>query len=161
MTDSIDNNILDNVDKYQTVYDWIILSDCDQVSIVAPGTVPDYYNKLYPSYGITVRYYDYDPKFTDVDNFTICDVVFDRPTLTGLIVSCNAQKMYPLGRLYQGEFIIIGTDANHNGDCNPVTSCQQLIEQNNISTVYKQARATHSGHERFTYTTYIVWGTND
>ena len=45
--------------------------------------------------------------------------------------------MWPLGKLFKNrEFILIGDDEGHNGDCNPITSCEQLVKQNNIVEVY-------------------------
>ena len=32
--------------------------------------------------------------------------------------------------------ILKGDDKEHNGDCNPIKSIDQLIEQNNITNVY-------------------------
>lgn len=162
MTANLDNiEIETGVDKYLTPYDWIILSDNDIVSMIAPGILPEYYEKLQKSYGINYHCYDYDPKFAEVDGYTVCDVVFDGVELPGLIVNFNAHKMYPLGKMFRGEFIIMGNDFEHNGDCNPIYSCQQLIEQNNIHTVYKMAVSDHWGHEQFNHNNYMIWGRND
>jgi hypothetical protein len=35
--------------------------------------------------------------------------------------------------------ILIGDNDQHNGDCNPIESCEQLIIQNKITKVYSTA----------------------
>ena len=42
----------------------------------------------------------------------------------------------PSGKMHKGILILRGDDKEHNGDCNPITSVNQLIEQNEIETVY-------------------------
>jgi hypothetical protein len=157
----IDDTVETGVDKFMTPYDWIILSDNDVVSFVAPATLPDYYEKLNKSYGINYHCWDSDPKFKNNSKYTVSDVVFDSVILPGLIVNFNSHKMYPVGKLFRGEMILMGSDNCHNGDCNPVYTCEQLIEQNDIHTVYKMAIADHWGHEQFKYKTYMIWGRND
>jgi hypothetical protein len=160
MTDEICEIELD-VDKFAIPYEWIILSDNDSSSFIAPGILPEYYQQLRKSYGIDYKCYDYDPKFRNIENYVIKDVIFDSVDISGLIVNFNCHKMYPIGKIFSGEMILIGSDNRHNGDCNPILDVQQLIEQNNIHTVYRKAIATHYGHEQFNYKTYMVWGRND
>lgn len=143
-----------------TPYEWIILSDCDVVSMIAPAVLPEYYNNL-RSLGIDYHSYDYDPKFNNNHEYTVGDVIFDGMVLSGLLVNFNAQKMYPIGKIHTGQMIICGSDRAHNGDCNVVTSCEQLIEQNNIHTVYGQMTANHNGYNKLDHTVYLVWGRND
>lgn len=150
-----------NVDKFRTIYDWIILSEHDDVSMIATGDLPDYYESLTKSFAINYHCYDYDPKFKNNPRYTVCDVIFDSPQLNGLLVNFNAQKMYPIGKIYNGEMIVIGSDFKHNGDCNVITSCEQLVEQNNLHTVYKMAICNHYGYDIFNHNIFMVWGRND
>lgn len=102
--------------------------------------------------GIKAKAYDYDSKFSGVDNYEVKDFVFDGlPTDVDLIVNWNCEKTYPLGLLYEGDMILIGDNKKHNGDCNPVSSCEQLIKQNKINTVYNMFE--EGNH-------YIVHGSN-
>ena len=38
--------------------------------------------------------------------------------------------------MHKGIFILRGDDKEHNGDCNPIYSVYDLIEQNNLTEVY-------------------------
>jgi hypothetical protein len=154
------SEIIENVDKFLTPYEWILLSDNDTVSMVGPGVLPEYFKNL-QDMAINYHCWDYDPKFANNSQYSVNDVIFDNVTLPGLIVNFNAQKMYPIGRLFKSEMILIGSDAAHNGDCNIITSCEQLIEQNNLHTVYGRAIADHYGFERYNHRLYMVWGRND
>lgn len=141
--------------NYQTPFDWIIESEWDNVSFVAPAELPWEYHDL-PKLGINYCCYDIDPVYSDYEYYRICDPIFDPVDLAHFIVNFNAQKMYPIGKLYKGEFIIVGSDIAHNGDCNIITSCEQLIEQNMLHTVFdKKSIVTN----RCTY--HFVWGRND
>jgi hypothetical protein len=45
--------------------------------------------------------------------------------------------MWPLGKIYKDrEFILVGDNERHNGDCNPITSNRMLIEQNGIEEIW-------------------------
>ena len=101
--------------------------------------------------GINARAYDYDPKFEGVEYYETKDFVFDEVEFEELVVNWNCEKTYPLGRLFQGDMILIGDNKKHNGDCNPVVSTQQLIDQNNIIKVYNSFE--YKNH-------YVVHGSN-
>ena len=141
--------------NYQVPFDWIMRSDWDNVSLVAPGDLPWQYTDLH-KLGIRYKCFDIDPIFTGREYYQICDPIFDTVEMSDCIVNFNAQKMYPLGKVYKGEFIIVGSDISHNGDCNIITSCDQLVEQNMINTIL-ETKAIPTN--RCTY--YFVWGRND
>lgn len=141
--------------NYRIPYDWIMESDWDNVSLVAPADLPWEYENI-SRMGISYHCYDIDPRYSSYETYTICDPIFDPVTLSRCIVNFNAQKMYPIGKVYKGEFIIVGSDTMHNGDCNVITSCEQLIEQNELHTVYKKLEIPTNRN-----TFYFVWGEND
>ena len=90
------------------------------------------------SMGIETIAYDYDPKFKSNPNYMVKDFIFDDIKFDAeLVVHWNCEKTYPLGRIYKGDMLLIGDYDLHNGDCNPISSCEQLIEQNLITQVYE------------------------
>jgi len=115
------------------------------------------------AFDISVTAIDYDPKFADAgifttwnaldikENYIVKDFIFDNIKFGECIVHFNCEKTYPIGRLYKGDMILIGDNDQHNGDCNPITSCEQLIEQNKITKVFDQ----YQDGKHF-----IVYGTN-
>jgi hypothetical protein len=80
--------------------------------------------------GIELDVLDYDPKFNNPR-----DAIFDKVTFNELVIDFNAEKHYPIGKIFKGDMIIIGDNDQHNGDCNPITSTNQIIEQNEINKV--------------------------
>lgn len=141
-------------DHFQ-IYNWLINSDWNHVDYVAPGVLHDRFY-LVPDVGITYTCYDSDPRFKNNKDYKVCDVIFDPVSLGETVINFNAHKMYPIGKVHKGEFIITGTSLAHNGDCNVISSCDQLIEQNLLHTVYKKA---HIPTNRLEY--FMVWGRND
>jgi hypothetical protein len=135
---------------HRIAFDWLMESGWDNVSFVAAGRISDRFYSII-NLGIDYHCYDMDPVIVR-DDYTLCDVIFDPITLSKNIINFNAQKMYPLGKVHKGEFIIIGSSDRHPGDCNIVTSCKQLIEQNEIHTVIKAIDIPNYS---------IVWGRND
>lgn len=105
--------------------------------------------------GINITAIDYDEKFKGMNSYVCADFVFDDVTFGECVVHYNCEKTYPLGKIYKGDMILIGDDQGHNGDPNPITSHEQLIEQNNITEVYETDTWTKRG-----VTHYLVWGTN-
>lgn len=105
------------------------------------------------SFEIDVNAIDYDPKFfgSGGSGYEVKDCIFDEVEFGECVVHFNCEKTYPIGRLYKGDMILIGDNDRHNGDCNPVTSCEQLIEQNQIVEVFEQY--INGKH-------FIVYGTN-
>lgn len=140
---------------HNTLYQWLIESDWDSVSYVAPGMLPEEFYRI-RSMGINYTCYDIDPRFKNNPDYKVCDVIFDHVDIGTQIINFNAHKMYPLGKVHNGEFMIAGTSFGHNGDCNVISSCDQLIEQNELHTVYRTA---HVPTNRIEY--FMVWGRND
>jgi len=137
----------------QLAYDWLMESEWEQVSYIAPGEIPHRF-LMVDRLGIEYNCFDMNPMYKG--KFIICDVIFDYPEgIYNNILNFNCHKMYPIGKLYRGEFILIGSDDRHPGDCNPVDSCDQLIEQNLLTTVYKQAKVS-TDRNNF----YLVSGNN-
>lgn len=137
-------------EDHRIVFDWLMESDWDEVSLVATGRISE---KFYSIKNLEMNYhcYDMDPAIVRND-YTLCDIIFDPVKLSKNIINFNAQKMYPMGKLHKGEFIIIGSADKHPGDCNVITSCRQLIDQNEIHTVIKTIEIPNYS---------IVWGCND
>lgn len=141
--------------EYGIPFGWILESDWDFAHLVAPADLPSEYNSLIDA-GINYHCYDIDPKYKSYPKYTICDPIFDPVELGQTIVNFNAHKMYPIGKVHKGEFIIVGSDDEHNGNCNIIRSCDQLIEQNLLHTVFKKEIFRTN---RCNY--YFVWGNND
>ena len=121
---------LDNV-----VREMLFLAPGETVSIIGPGESRNLYDYLINFF--SVEMIDYDIRFRDDNNIICKDIVFDEYEPGEIIVNYACEKMWPLGKLFKDrEFILIGDDEGHNGDCNPITSCEQLVEQNNIVEVY-------------------------
>jgi hypothetical protein len=108
------------------------------------------------SMGVSCSYYGIDPEYYLDSKYTVCDVIFDNLTLEGLIVHVNAQKTYPIGKVYTGEFIIIGHSAHNVGDCTSLTSCDIIVEQNNITDVKIKLDLNIDNKDY-----HIVWGSNE
>jgi len=123
-----------------------VISDYDDVILCACADKRTLINGL-KSMGINVRAIDYDPKFKDNPSYECKDFIFDDVDLSAdLVVHFNCEKTYPI--LCEGDVLLIGDDKRHSADCNPITSCQQLIDQNKIIEVYDtkeitQNRITH------------------
>ena len=109
--------------------DLIIEDGCESVTLVGHG---DRANLIRDVQGILseVDLVDYDPKF---DNPR--DAVFDDIDFKELVVVFNAEKHFPIGQLTSRRMIVVGDNDQHNGDCNPISSCEMLIEQNNMVDV--------------------------
>ena len=112
-----------------------LLLEYDTVTLVACNDKKQLIEDLL-SMGIEVKAYDYDPYFNNFEHYEIKDFVFDEVELKGCVVNFNCEKTYPLGLIHKGDMILIGDNDKHNGDCNPIESCEQLIIQNKITQVY-------------------------
>jgi hypothetical protein len=143
---------LRNCGMTEWIYSRIIgLSEAKTIALVGVSNKRELYNLLKDDYDVTM--YDYNMEYND----TVCkDVVFDIELKEDLIVNFACEKMYPLGDIYKSrEFILIGDSEFHNGDCNPIESTQQLIEQNHIKDVYDTTTFT-----RWRGKYYLVYGCN-
>ncbi len=138
-----------------------ILLQYDSVTLVACNEKGyDYVTKL-NALGVHVQAIDYDPKFELYkDNmfkhlrraYQVNDIIFDTVEIKGEVIAhFNCEKTYPIGRIYKMDMVLIGDNKQHNGDCNPISSCQQLIDQNELTKVYDQFE--ENGH-------YVVYGSN-
>jgi len=109
--------------------DTIIENGYDSISLVACNEREDLIYNL-EGLGLEVDVVDYDPKFSFPR-----DAIFDNIKFKELVIDFNAEKHYPIGKVYKGDMIVIGDNDNHNGDCNPIDNVDILIEQNNIKTI--------------------------
>tara|TARA_Y100000361_G_scaffold147456_1_gene159010 strand:- start:1316 stop:1735 length:420 start_codon:yes stop_codon:yes gene_type:complete len=107
--------------------------------------------------GIEVDNINYDINFLDMPSVICKDFVFDDIPLKKCIINYNCEKTYPVGRIHQGIFILRGDNKEHNGDCNPIFSVNDLIEQNNLTEVFDQYQVKSRNKK---YTHYYVYGTN-
>lgn len=120
------------------------------------GLEYDTFEKL----GYNCNYYDIDKFVCDAnrhltDNVYNIDVVFDNITIdNGIIINKYCENTYPLGKIYKGTFILIGSDNPHLANINNITSCDQLIEQNNITKVID------TKHFKMKHNYYLVSGCN-
>lgn len=108
---------------------WIVSSGHETVSFVGANERTWLSGRL-DGLAINVDFVDSDPKFANPR-----DAVFDDVDFPELVVVFNAEKHYPIGRLVEAEFIIVGDNDQHNGDCNPIDSFDKIIEQNSITNV--------------------------
>jgi hypothetical protein len=86
-------------------------------------------------------FYDFDEIIHDVnllytENCVKKDVIFDKITMNGIKIHRYCEYTYPIGKIYDGDFILVGCDDESLHICNPITSTDQLIEQNEIQKVY-------------------------
>ncbi len=134
--------VMTKVDRW--IYNTItIYSEAKSIAIVGPADKKLLYLELknIGPYNMKKRFavtmYDYDPQRAGED-ITTADVVFDLELKEDLIVNYACEKMWPLGKMYKGkEFILVGDDEHHNGDCNPITSNKQLVKQNELKDVWE------------------------
>lgn len=95
------------------------------------------------TFNIEARCIDYDPKFKAIDGYECADFVFDDVDLNAdLVIHMNVEKTYPVK--LSGDVILRGDNECHNGDCCPVTSCEQMIEMYDVKEVYEKNE--HDGH---------------
>jgi hypothetical protein len=113
-------------------------SDAETIAIVGPAGKRNLYDEFKTiKHFKEVNMYDYDPALKNDKNIINKDVVFDVELKEDLIINYACEKMWPLGKIYKGrEFILIGDNEKHNGDCNPITGNKMLIEQNEITEVW-------------------------
>lgn len=124
----------------------IMESEAESVSFIGPNERPWLIMQV-EGMGVEVDVVDSDPKFE-----TPRDVIFDDVELKELAVVFNAEKHFPVGKKFKGQpIIVIGDNEQHNGDCNPITSCDQLIDQNNLDFCFSSEEMDDH---------FIVWGTS-
>jgi len=86
-------------------------------------------------------FYDFDETVHEKnlqysDNCMMKDVIFDDIPMKGVKIHRYCEYTFPIGRIYDGEFILTGCDDDSLHICNPIKSVDQLIEQNQIKDVY-------------------------
>jgi len=129
-------------------------TDCESISMVGVSDKREMYEQL--KHMFDVEMIDYDIRFKYNKGVICKDVIFDKVELKDLIINYSCEKMWPIGKIYKGrEFILVGDNEHHNGDCNPITSCEQLIEQNELTEVYDKYE-----FKRWRGRYYVVHGCN-
>tara|TARA_A100001037_G_scaffold55112_1_gene47412 strand:+ start:15128 stop:15547 length:420 start_codon:yes stop_codon:yes gene_type:complete len=137
----------------EKLFDWII--NHDELSIVCCPSfrVVNTIKKL----GIVVDNINYDINYKDMPSVICNDFVFDDVRLRECVLHYNCEKTYPVGRMHEGVFILRGDDKEHNGDCNPTFSIDQLVEDNKLTEVFDHYQKSSKNRK---YTHYYVYGTN-
>ena len=137
----------------EKLFEWVV--NHDEVSLLC---CPNFriYNTI-KKLGIDIDNINYDINFKDISNIICKDFVFDNVPLKECVINYNCEKTFPVGRMHKGVFILRGDDKEHNGDCNPIYSVQDLIEQNNLTEVFDHFQKTSRNKK---YTHYYVYGTN-
>jgi hypothetical protein len=140
------------IDKW--IYQRVFGSDYETISMIGVSDKRELYVQL--KHVFDVEMVDYDIRFNEDEDIISKDVVFDDVKLNELIINFACEKMWPIGKMYKGrEFILVGDNGRNNGDCNPITSCEQLAEQNELTEVYAQ-----SEFKRWRGKHYVVYGCN-
>ena len=136
------------------LFEWII--NHDEVTLLC---CPSFlFLKKIKGLGIDVESINYDINFRDIPTITCKDFVFDDVTFKDCVVNYNCENSYHVGKLKSELTLILkGDDKEHNGDCNPIKSIDQLIEQNNITDVY-DSFVIKSRNKK--YNQYCVYGSN-
>tara|TARA_B100002019_G_C21200548_1_gene563787 strand:+ start:361 stop:888 length:528 start_codon:yes stop_codon:yes gene_type:complete len=104
------------------------------------GTDYDLFNKM----GFDCHYYDMDEVVCDANknltqNVYNVDIIFDNVRLRdAVIVNKYCENTFPIGRVFKGNFILVGSDNPHLSNVNKITSTEMLIEQNRLTTIYEQ-----------------------
>lgn len=134
----------------EKLFDWIL--NHDEISILC---CPKFnLVKTIRKLGIEVDNINYDINYRDMPNVICNDFVFDNVRLKECVLHYNCEKTYPVGKMHKGIFILKGDNKEHNGDCNPIFSIEDLIEQNEITEVFDSQITTNR------YTQFLVYGTN-
>ena len=130
-------------------------SDAESIAIVGPAQKRSLWHEFNSIERLEVNMYDYDPQRAE-DNIITADVVFDIELKEDLIINYACEKMWPLGKIYKGrEFILIGDNEKHNGDCNPIVSNKMLVEQNELTELW-----SHNEFKRWKGKYFVVYGCN-
>ena len=104
------------------------------------GTDYDYINKM----GYDCHYYDMDKVVCETNksltpNVHNVDIIFDNVKFrNGVIVNKFCENTFPIGKIYKGNFILIGSDNPHLSNVNKINSTKMLMDQNEIKTIYQE-----------------------
>ena len=137
----------------EKLFEWLV--EYDEISILCCRNFS--LIRALRKMGIHVDNINFDINFRDMPNVICKDFVFDEVKLKECVINYNCEKTYPVGRLHKGIFILRGDDKEHNGDCNPIFSVSDLVEQNKLTEVYD----THEiKFKNKNYNHYYVYGSN-
>ena len=137
----------------EKLLNWVV--NHDEISLLC---CPNFlFAKNLKKLGIDIDNINYDINFLDMPNIICKDFVFDENKLKECILHYNCEKTYPVGRMHKGTFILRGDDKEHNGDCNPIYSIDDLVKQNQLTEVFDhyQKRSKNKNYNHF-----LVYGTN-
>ena len=110
----------------------------DRIIILAANDVREFL-RTFNNICIDAIAIDYDPKFKNTMSYVNKDFVFDDVDLTAdLIIHKNVEKTYPVELPEGTDVILIGDNDQHNGDCTPIKSCEQLISLYDVGEIYDQ-----------------------
>ena len=137
----------------EKLFDWVINHDEISMLCCPSFRIVNTIKKL----GIDVDNINYDINFKDMPNIICSDFVFDDVVLKECVINYNCEKTYPVGRIHNGIFILRGDDKEHNGDCNPIYSINDLVVQNNLTEVYDTYQIKYRNKK---YNHYYVYGSN-
>ena len=100
------------------LYDLICDSGAERIAMCAVGHKRKELIESLIKMGLDIDVYDYHP-YLDCEHYKQVDVIFDDVDLSeyDLIVNCAAEKMWPIGKVHRGEFIIVHNNTVHNGHC--------------------------------------------
>lgn len=105
------------------------------------GTDYDLFDKM----GYDCHYYDMDKVVCEANknltnNVHNVDIIFDNVVFrNGLIINKFCENTFPIGKLYKGNFILVGSDNNHLSNINKVYDTNTLIDQNELTEVYEES----------------------
>ena len=111
-------------------------------------------------FGYKCFYYDIDPMVCEMNkkitnNVINKDVVFDDIEINeGIIVNKFCETCYPVGKIFKGKFVLVGSDNSHLSCINQINSCQQIIDQNELTKIHY--KTTIKGKHNY----YMVVGCN-
>jgi hypothetical protein len=132
-----------------------ILTQYDSITFLACNDIRHTLSVL-NNMGIDISAIDYDPKFKDQEFYINKDFIFDDIKYSSeLVVHMNCEKTYPEIR-HCGDVLLRGDNLNYHGDCNPIYSTNQLIEQFNLKDVYQEHVV--EGEDITCKNLYLVWG---
>tara|TARA_B100000214_G_C23601082_1_gene460732 strand:+ start:55 stop:474 length:420 start_codon:yes stop_codon:yes gene_type:complete len=137
----------------EKLFDWVINHDEISMLCCPNFRIVNTIKKL----GIVVDNINFDINFKDMPNVICRDFVFDEVQLRECVINFNCEKTYPVGRIHKGVFILRGDDKEHNGDCNPIFSFDDLVKQNNLTEVYDVHEIKYKNKN---YNHYYVYGSN-
>lgn len=137
----------------EKLFNWIV--NHDEISLLCCSSFRT--AKLIRQLGIEVDNINYDINFRDMPGIICNYFVFDNIKLRECVLHYNCEKTYPVGKIHKGTFILRGDNKEHNGDCNPIISCEHLAEQNELTTIYDSFQQLSKNKK---YMHYFVYGTN-